>query len=249
MIRDTSSTERVCLMSVPIITMRPLITSIAFSSLIAVVADAQSARTLDAGSFTITVNGQRVGREDFTISGTPGASGMEYLSKATVTWGDRRLTPSLWSDSAGAPSRYRVEVRGTSGSVERWTGTISRGRVSAQINTARGESDREYVVADGAVMLDDDVFHQYYFVAQRASSSTVPIVVPRRNTQMGLRVSNVGSERLTIGGKSIEGQHLQFTEPSGTVRDVWVDSAGRVLRVAIPSKGIVAQRDDPPPSN
>lgn len=224
------------------------LSSLALVTVVSASADAQAARTLDRGSFSISVNGQRVGREDFTISGTPGASGMEYLSKATVTWGDRRLTPSLWSDSSGAPSRYRVEVKGTSGSVERWMGSISRGRVSAQINTPRGEADREYVVADGAVMLDDDVFHQYYFVALRANGATVPIVVPRRNTQMVLRVSNAGNERVSIGGTSIEARHLQFTEPSGVVREVWVDSAGRVLKVAIPSRGIVALRDDPPAS-
>lgn len=208
--------------------------------------DAQVARTLDRGSFSISVKGQRVGREDFTISGTPGASGMEYLSRATVTWGDRRLTPSLWSDSSGAPSRYRVEVKGTSGSVERWMGTITRGRVSAQINTPRGEADREYVVADGAVLLDDDVFHQYYFVALQANGASVPIVIPRRNTQMALRVSNAGTERLSIGGTSLEARHLQFTEPSGELREVWVDRAGRVLKVAIPSRDVIALRDDPP---
>jgi len=223
-----------------------IFSSFVFATAVTASAGAQAARTLDRGSFSISVNGQRVGREDFTISGTPGASGMEYLSKATVTWGDRRLTPSLWSDSSGAPSRYRVEVKGTSGGVERWMGNISRGRVSAQINTPRGEADREYVVADGAIMLDDDVFHQYYFVALRANGATVPIVVPRRNTQMGLRVSNAGNEPVSIGGTSIEARHLQFTEPSGVVREVWVDSAGRVLKVAIPSRGIIALRDDPP---
>jgi hypothetical protein len=207
---------------------------------------AQAARTLDRGSFNISVNGQRVGREDFTISGTPGAAGMEYLSRATISWGDRRLTPSLWSDSSGAPSRYRIEVKGTSGSVERWMGSITRGRVSAQIATSRGESDREYVVADGAVMLDDDVFHQYYFVALRAGQPTVATVIPRRNTQMTLRVSNAGTESVSIGSTAIEARHLLFTEPSGAVREVWIDSAGRVLKVAIPARGIIALRDDPP---
>lgn len=226
--------------------MKTLLNTFVLATVVSASADAQTPRTLDRGSFSISVNGQRVGREDFTISGTPGAAGMEYLSKATVTWGDRRLTPSLWSDSTGAPSRYRVEVKGTSGSVERWMGNISRGRVSAQINTSRGEADREYVVTDGAVLLDDDVFHQYYFVALRANGSSVPIVVPRRNTQLALRVSNAGNERVSVGGTSIEARHLQFTEPSGVVREVWVDDAGRVLKVAIPSRNIVALRDDPP---
>lgn len=217
-------------------------------SLVAVSLPAQGVRTLDRGSFTITVNGQRVGREDFTISGTPGAAGMEYLSKATVVYGDRRMNPSLWSDSSGVPSRYTIEVKGTSGASERWMGRIGRGRVSAQIDNARGPSEREYVVTDGAVLVDDDVFHQYYFVAQRAAKPTIPIVIPRRNAQMVLRPSEAGSERLTIGAAAIETKHLVFTEPSGVTRDVWVDGNGRVIKVAIPQRNVVALRDDPPSS-
>lgn len=209
---------------------------------------AQGVRTLDRGSFTITVNGQRVGREDFTISGTPGANGMEYLSKATVVYGDKRMNPSLWSDSSGIPSRYTIDVKGTTGASERWMGRIGRGRVSAQIDNARGPSEREYVVTDGAVLVDDDVFHQYYFVAQRAGKSAIPIVIPRRNAQMVLRPSEAGSEKLTVGAASIEAKHLVFTEPSGATRDVWVDAGGRVIKVAIPARNVVALRDDPPSS-
>lgn len=211
-------------------------------------ASAQGVRVLDRGSFTITVSGQRVGREDFTISGTPSANGMDYLSKATVVYGDKRLNPSLWSDSIGAPSRYTVEVKGTSGSSERWMGRISRGRVSASIDNARGPSEREYVVSEGAVLLDDDVFHQYFFVGLRASQPTVQIVIPRRNTQVVLKSARGADERLTIGAASVDARHLVFTEPSGTTRDVWVDAAGRVLKVALPSRNLVASRDDPPQS-
>ncbi|MGQ0647451.1 MAG: hypothetical protein ACT4P7_07745 [Gemmatimonadaceae bacterium] len=210
------------------------------------VVHAQGVRVMDRGSFTITVGGQRAGREDFTVSGTPGASGMEYLSKATVVFGDKRLNPSLWTDSSGAPSRYTIEVKGTSGATERWMGGITRGRVRASISSERGPSEREYVVADGAVILDDDVFHQYFFVVLRADKPAIPIVIPRRNAQIVLKASLTGSERLTIGTAVVEARHFVFTEPSGDVREVWVDSGNRVLRVSIPSRKLVATRDDPP---
>jgi hypothetical protein len=206
---------------------------------------AQGVRVMDRGSLSIMVNGQRAGREDFTVSGTPGASGTEYLSRATVSYGDRRLNPSLWSDSLGVPSRYTMEVKGSSGA-ERWSGNIKRGRVSATIDNARGPSEREYVVAEGAVLVDDDVFHQYYFLVQRADRPTITIVIPRRNAQMILKPSVAGTETLTIGATAIEARHFVFTEPSGATRDVWADSEGRVLKVAIPSRNVVATRDDPP---
>lgn len=207
---------------------------------------AQGVRVLDRGSFSITVSGQRVGREDFTISGTPSANGMDYLSKATVVYGDKRLNPSLWSDSLGAPSRYTVEVKGTSGSSERWMGRIARGRVSASIDKPGGPSEREYVVSEGAVLLDDDVYHQYYFVALRAAQPTVQIVIPRRNAQLVLTSTKAADERLTIGAADLDARHLVFTDPSGATRDVWVDAAGRVLKVALASRNLVATRDDPP---
>ena len=165
---------------------------------------AQSAQIIDQGSFTITVANQRTGREDFRIEGTPGASGaLEYVARATVVFGDRRLTPALHSDSMGAPSDYQIESRGTTTGSERWSGKITRGRVSARINNARGESAKEYIVTDGALILDDDVFHQYYFLARRSTDARMAIVVPRRNAQMVLTVSSAGADRVTIGTKDL----------------------------------------------
>lgn len=208
---------------------------------------AQSAQIIDQGSFTITVANQRTGREDFRIEGTPGASGaLEYVARATVVFGDRRLTPALHSDSMGAPSDYQIESRGTTTGSERWSGKITRGRVSARINNARGESAKEYIVTDGALILDDDVFHQYYFLARRSNDARIAIVVPRRNAQLVLTVSSAGADRVTVGTKDLEARHIVLTEPSGATRDVWVDAKGRVLKVAIPARNLVAQRDDPP---
>ena len=146
----------------------------------------------------------------------------------------------------GAPSDYQIESRGTTTGSERWSGKITRGRVSARINNARGESAKEYIVTDGALILDDDVFHQYYFLARRSNDARIAIVVPRRNAQLVLTVSSAGADRVTIGTKDLEARHIVLTEPSGATRDVWVDAKGRVLKVAIPARNLVAQRDDPP---
>lgn len=210
---------------------------------------AQSARIIDQGSFTITVNAQRTGREEFRIEGTPtGTGALEYVARATVVFGDRRLIPALRSDSMGAPSDYQIETRGNTTGSERWSGKITRGRVSARINNARGESAKEYIVTDGAIILDDDVFHQYYFAARRPPETNVAVVVPRRNTQLVMRLTAAGNERLTIGTKEIDARHLVLTEASGATRDIWIDGEGRVLKVAIPARKLIALRDDPPTS-
>ena len=204
--------------------------------------------TVDEGSFTITRDGRPAGREEFSIRRTPGGeSGTTYVASATVSYDDRRLSPALRADAGGSPIAYQVEVRVGSEVQERLTGQVGRGRFSALTKTPRGESSKEYVVADGALILDDDVFNQYFFVAQGRRSGTVPVVVPRRNTQLTMRVEERGADEVTIGGRRLAARHLVLRDPTGGAdRDIWVDAQNRVLRVEIPSRHLVALRDDAP---
>jgi hypothetical protein len=201
---------------------------------------------VDEGSFTISHNGNRIGREEFAIRRTPSPGGDVLVANATVVYTDRRLSPALQTDAAGAPLRYQVEVSAGADVQERLQGRVGRGRFSAQLRTPRGESAREYVVADGALILDDDVFHQYYFLARASRTGAVPVVVPRRNVQLTMRVENQGADAVTIDGNRISATRYVMTEPDGATRRIWVDSDGRVLRVTLDARGITATRDEAP---
>jgi hypothetical protein len=201
---------------------------------------------IDQGSFTITHNGQRAGREDFTITGTPAANPQELIARATVVYGDRRLIPELRADSLLTPYTYSVEVKNAGASQEKWRGTILRGRVSAKIESSRGEAAKEFIASEGALILDDDVYHQYYFVARKVTSGTIAVIIPRRNSQQILKVASAGEDRIMIGTQEIEARHLVISDASGEQRDLWVDAKSRVLKVAVPARGLVALRDDPP---
>ncbi len=203
--------------------------------------------TLDEGTFTITRNGTPVGRESFTIRSSPGGTaGAVVQARATVSYDDRRLTPVLKADSIGSPTEYQLEVRAGANASEVLKGVIRRGRFSATMQTPRGENLREYVVSEGALVLDEDVFHQYYFLARGGRTGSIPVVVPHRNVQVVMRMEDRGPASVTVGGQSIAGRAYVLVEPGGANREIWVDSQGRVLKVAIPSRGIVALRDDPP---
>lgn len=202
--------------------------------------------TVDEGSFTITRDGAPAGREDFSIRSTPGIGGTIYKAQATVTLDGRRVAPALSTDPAGAPLSYQVEVR-TGAQTERLTGQISRGRVSVHQQGPGGASAKEYVVADGALILDDDVFHQYYFVARRAPGPTnIPVLVPRRGVQVSMRLVSRGAATVTVGGRSLPATHLVLTDPGTGDREIWVDAEGRVLKVSLPGRSLIALRDDPP---
>jgi hypothetical protein len=222
-----------------------MLTLVALSSTtLAATAVAQVA-TVDEGSFTITVNGARAGREDFRIRSTPGAGGTEVVATANVSYGTRRVSPQLQADSMGVPIRYVVQVKDGPGVDERVEGMVGRGRVSASVKNSRGESASEFVVSQRAVVIDDDVFHQYYFLTRR-SPGPVSVIVPRRNAQVVMQLAEVGTDKVSIGGSTIDARRFAITDPGGANREVWADAAGRLLKVAIPSRGIVALRDDPP---
>jgi hypothetical protein len=220
------------------------------ATLLAVPAAAPSQVTVvDEGSFTISRSGTKIGRETFTIRRTPGPGGDVYVANATVEFDAERLSPALRADDSFAPLAYQLEVRSNGEVRERLRAIVGRGRISAQVKTATGESTKEYIVADGALVLDDNVFHQYYFLARRASksgSATVPVVVPQRNTQVVMRVSTQGNDAVSIGGRSVAAKVLVLTEPGGGTRHIWVDDQGRVLKVVLDARGITALRDEPP---
>ena len=206
---------------------------------------------VDEGSFTITRNGARTGRETFSIRRTGTAAGDAYVANGTVDLDGRRLVPALQTDADLGPMKYQLEIRKGDDVLERLKGISGRGRFSTQVRTAKGESTREFIASDNAVLLDDDVFSQYYFIAQRAlklgaAGGAIPVVVPQRAAQEVLHAAWSPDETIVIAGRPVKGRHLVLTEPGGAVQNVWMDSAGRVLKVSIDARGLVIQRDDLP---
>jgi hypothetical protein len=203
---------------------------------------------MDEGSFTITANGRTAGRENFRITATARGDMTEYAARADVTYGDRRVTPELRTDQQGAVVDYQVTTR-SGGENEAWRGAVARGRLNATVVSSRGTSAREYVVSTGSLLLDDEIIHHHWFLVMRSRDGGMPVVLPRRsNVQATITMSQVGEESVQIGNHDVGATHLRATLAGGEVHDIWVDKSGRLLKVALPSKGLVAVRDDPPPA-
>jgi hypothetical protein len=208
----------------------------------------QGNRIADEGSFTITVNGRTAGRENFRITAMPRGEITEYVARADVTYGDRKITPELRTGPEGAVVDYEVTTR-SGGASESWKGALVRGRMNARIASGRGTSAREYIVPAGSMVLDDEIIHHHWFLVLRSRDGGIPVVVPRRsNVQATVTMSTVGEETLQIGNHDLAATHLRATIGGDEIHDIWVDKSGRLLKVALPSRGLVATRDDPPPA-
>jgi hypothetical protein len=198
----------------------------------------------DEGTFVVTRDGAVVGKEAFRILRSSGTSQL-YTSTAQCAWGDRRISPALSADRSGVPLLYQVEVKNGGDVEERLRASGRPGRLHAVLQTRTGESAKEYVVATGALILDDDVFHQHFFVPLARRSGQVTVVVPRRNSQVVARVEDRGTEKIRIDGKEVSALHLVISLPDGA-RDLWFDDSGRLLKVAVPARGLIALREELP---
>jgi hypothetical protein len=214
----------------------------------AVAAPPAGAQTVvDAGSFTILVAGARAGRETFVIRRQTGpAATAGYLASGTVLYADRRLAPALTTDAAGVPVTYMLDVRTGTTRTARVSAQVTRGRFTLRTQTPSGESARELVLPVGAVIVDADIFDEYFFVALAGRHGPISVLDPRRGTQTSAQVVDTGPERVMAGGRLTDAHRLTITDGDGQARLLWVDADGRVLRVEVPDRQVVAVRDDPP---
>lgn len=204
-------------------------------------------RTLDEGTFLISRNGAPLGRESFRITQSPRSTTEAYRATAQVALGDRRIIPTLTCDSVGAPISYDVSVEGGQTPGARYQARARPGRFSSLLRTRDGESTREYVVPAGVILLDDDVVHQLYFVTMGGRrSGSMTVLSPRTGAQAVASLEDLGPSTIDIAGNSIPATHFALGAPGFPRREFWTDAGGRVLKVVIPERGIIAQRDEPP---
>lgn len=206
---------------------------------------AQASAVVDEGTFMITQQGAPYGRESFRIVRTPAPGGQVYRATGQGALGDYRVTSSLGADSAGVPVAYESELRLNGRIVQRLRGRGRPGRFTILSNTTSGEAAREYVLDTGALLLDGDVIHHYFFVPMVADRANLSVIAPRLGEQARYRLEELDGQSIDIGGRGIETRHFALSG-NGVRREVWVDGRGRLLKVSIPDKGLVAVRDEPP---
>lgn len=215
----------------------------------AATATAQSV-TLDEGMFTLTLDGAPLGTETFLIQRTGTGTAASILARGRIVRddGSGELLSSLQLDgSPPRPTAYEIRIEGDS--AQRVLARAIGRRLSVRTISPDGDRMREFLVPDGAALLDDGIAHQYFFVTRTLGDDAiqVPVIVPRRDRQMNARFQVIGTEDIQVGDFTISAR-IVAVEPAGSAhRRVWIDEVGRVLRLSIPDRGFLAQRNAPPP--
>ncbi len=143
----------------------------------------------------------------------------------------------------GADSLPRVvQFEASNGDDRRVLAQFGARRLTIRTISAEGESAREYPAAGRNLVVDDSVF-SLYAVPPGTASGPVRLVSPRNDTRTDYQLTDRGTESTLVAGERLSLRHLVFT--AGTdVRHVWYDAAGRLMKVEIPSRRLVAERVD-----
>ena len=217
----------------------------ALAALATLAAAPLSAQTtvVDEGSFRLSIRGTPVGTETFAIRRSGTGDAATHVAQGRIALDSGEQTRALLQVEGPdlRPSAYQIEVTGPEKQSIR--GQAAGNRFRATIVSTAGETMREYIASEGAIVLDDGVAHQYFFLAAAApEGGRVPIIIPRQSRQISATVTTNGTETIRVAGVAVSARRL-VVEPAGLARRlVWIDDQGRVLRLEIPDESFIAER-------
>jgi hypothetical protein len=209
-----------------------------------------SADLLDGGTFTLYLEGTRIGEEQFVIheeradtTGSVYAAGAELDLK--LDGRTMRIRVALETlGSCCRPRRYEAEINGSEAT--RIVGTLVRERVRLDVRSPQGDEMKEFLVRGKTAILERHVAHHYFFAARLLGSDPVTeasIIVPRDRNQHAVTIVDQGEESVRIDERELQLRHITITADSGTAHHVWLDGH-RVMRVEVPDDQFVAVRSD-----
>jgi len=206
--------------------------------------------SVDENAFQIYVNGEVVGREEFSIRQSGPSGQRRMILRGTVDLnspdGAVNLAPAMdvQGETLGV-STYQIKVSGAE-TTDIFV-NVSGNRYLARIVSSAGERLREFRAGPGSVLLDEGVVHHHYLLnpfLEEAASVSLTVLTPRAGQQQRMTLTLVGEEEIRVGGVLVSDARRFHLEGGDHPRDIWYDSQGRILRLEIPSQGLVAEREN-----
>jgi hypothetical protein len=205
--------------------------------------------SVDQNAFQIYVNGDLIGREDFSIRQI-GPRGQQRITlrgavEMEEAGGPLHLAPAMEADGETlGVSSYQIKVSGTE-TTDIFV-RVAENRYLARIVSSSGEQLREFRAGPGSVLLDEGVVHHHYLLGsflEVESTVSLTVLIPRAGRQQRMTLSLIGEEEIRVGGILVPNARRYHLEGGDESRDIWFDDQGRILRLEIPSRSFIAERE------
>ena len=202
---------------------------------------------VDEGVLVVRVDTLEVARESFRLSHGRLSRGDAGWTLATTIRYDRGrpvivLAPILEVNSDTMPATLQYDVADPR-QPSRILGELGRGRFTVRLVARATERAREFPTGPRTVVLDDSVFAPYIFAAWRAAAEPVgaTAIFPRALRRDAAQIADLGLASTTLNRAATRLRHITVTWGSETVH-LWLDAAGRLMKVEIPSRRLSAER-------
>ncbi|MGH7531211.1 MAG: hypothetical protein ACREMN_12565 [Gemmatimonadales bacterium] len=205
---------------------------------------------LDDGTLVIREDTIEIARESFRLRyGRLARGGAGWTLATTVRFDRGRpvivLAPILEVSADTLPATLQYDVADPN-QPSRVLGELGRGRFTVRMVSRASERAREFATGDRTVVLDDSVFALYLFAAWLAGapgdSTSVTAIVPRSLRRETLTVRNHGTTTTTLSRDPVTLRHVTVSGGPNQRVHVWLDAAGRLMKVEIPSRRLTAER-------
>ena len=198
----------------------------------------------DKGKFSVLLEGQRIGHEEFEIS----PSGAGWTARGTTILktekGETKVTGNLTLQPDGAPVSYdwKAQTDKTNGAQIRFANGVAK--MTLEMQGARPfEQDLNFGSPVIAV-LDNNLYHQYAVLARlydwsKRGSQQFPVLIPQDLTPGTITVESTGSAS-SSDGKSYEG--LRVTTSDLEIL-LLLDANHKLMRLEVASAKVSVVRE------
>jgi hypothetical protein len=188
----------------------------------------------DKGKFRILVSGQQAGKEEFEI----GASGDNWIAHGTTEiqspQGAMHVIGTLELKPDGTPVRYEWSTTGAkkAGATIVFNGATAS--VELRLEGARPFTQQFTFAAPLVVVLDDNLYYQYTFLARlydwdKKGEQSFAVLVPQEMTPGTVTVDSLGPQ--VVNGQKVE--ELRVKTEDNEI-DLYVDGP-KLLRLIAPA--------------
>ena len=203
---------------------------------------------IDQGTLVIRQDSVDVAHEGFRLTaGRLSAGNAGWSLAATVRYDRVRpvlsLAPILEVDADSLPLTLQYDVADPREPL-RILAQLGRARLTVRMITRSVERAREFPATGNTVVLDDSVYAFYVFAAWRAGAAptTINAIFPRALRRETLMVTDLGPASATVNHNALTLRHVTVTGGVNGVVHLWLDAAGHLQRIEIPSRHVVVER-------
>jgi hypothetical protein len=214
--------------------------------------------TVDSGTFSILIDGRKVGTETFTI---------KQSSAASIASSEIKIDDG--SSQARQTSEFRFSPKGELQHYEWHELTPEKSEIIVEPEdefliehiTSEKEKkfDQPFLMPTTTLVLDDFFFsHREILIWRYLASickavngvnqctpqkSQFGVIVPRQHTSMAVSIEYLGCEHAPIHGKELELSHYRITSDESADWDLWFDGNQKLVRILIPAIKTEVVRD------